>query len=686
MSAPAKIEPHPIKGGHKTPQFLWRYKGMALLLLFSLAGVFSYPFRLSQGFYAIYVIAAFFILAVFDLNFSFLVLLFLTQFFIGDFYRPYMFLIDILGLFFAIVWFIKTNIDRKKIEFPLWWIIIPYMLVMSLAIPLNLKEVVLDVKIWGGANFLKQIASAGTLSHAFWFRELGWELISFFLFLSVFNMLISRTGDERKIWYTLALTLIISAAAGLMLLYDWIPYEGQFLSINFADAKDNPGMLTSYGWSVTFFAEYFAAMFPFVLYLLFVQKGRLKKTVVFFFAVVTVFAVMKTYRRAAFVVLFLEIFFSGMFFVVIRLGGVKKNFFCGKEKIGRYFLWVIISILIFGTVVLFIGKQQNNMLSRVVTEFSLERLRKDPRLPTHELCLHMAKHEPVLGLGSGGYSQQFDRRDGKVFLRRYEKHVGYDRWLNDYQGSPHSTYLKVLAERGILGLIAFLWLAGGFLWIGLRVLRAEPLGEKKWFPAALSTSLLGMLVYAFFMDIFWVPGVRILFWVVLGMIAAIAYPMVPRIPFTKKKAIAFGIIFFVLLGYRLWRVKAEPVSDHYEAGFYRWKIPRKGKDRRPYRFTSPRALKVFTVKGDEIKFRVCSNKPDISKNPQILSIYFNGNPVKRVELKGKDWREVIISTGNWKGKRIFMDFRVDGTWVPYKYGMGKSRRPLGIIISKIRQG
>jgi len=211
------------------------------------------------------------------------------------------------------------------------------------------------------------------------------------------------------------------------------------------------------------------------------------------------------------------------------------------------------------------------------------------------------------------------------------------------------------------------------------------LTERKWFIAALLTSLSGMLVYAFLMDIFWVPGVRVLFWIVLGVIAAMSCHLIPGIPFTRKKAIVLGLVFFSLLGYRLWRVKAEPISDHYEAGFYRWEIPRRGKDRRPYRLTSGKALKVFTVRGNVIKFRVCSNKPDVAESPQILNVYLNGKHVKRVVLKSREWKEVVIPSKKWKGKKVFMDLQVSGTWIPFKYGRGKSRRELGVIISKIEQ-
>jgi len=194
-------------------------------------GVWKAP---GEPFFAGYVVVSFLVLAGMDLLLAFLALVFITQFFIGDFYRPYMYLLDILSLVFVIVWFMKTEIRGKRVTLPLWWLVVPYVLVVLLAIPLNLKEIVLDMKTWGIANFLREITGAGTLSHGFWLRELSWELMSFFLFLSVFNLFVSRTGDEEKIWYTLTVALITCAVAGVMLLYDWIPYEGQFLSINFA--------------------------------------------------------------------------------------------------------------------------------------------------------------------------------------------------------------------------------------------------------------------------------------------------------------------------------------------------------------------------------------------------------------------------------------------------------------------
>jgi len=311
-------------------------------------------------------------------------------------------------------------------------------------------------------------------------------------------------------------------------------------------------------------------------------------------------------------------------------------------------------------------------------KFSLlepSKITENHRFDFYRIGAKMFFHEPLLGFGSGGFSRNFFR---------YYKVEKFESYYAAY-ASAHSVYLKMFTERGILGLLAYLLLILSVLYFGFKQSQNE--GKiKKLFLISLSISLIGeMIIYGFVFDPFYLRVFELIFWIFLAFMVSTSKPIIPKIPFTKKKAVTLGIIFFVLLGYRLWRVKAEPISDHYEAGFYRWEMPRKGKDRQPYRLTSPRALKVLKIKGEELRFRVCSNKPDVAQNHQVLYVYLNGKLVKQVVLKNKKWQQVVIPTATLRGKKVFMDFRVAGAWVPYKYGRGKSRKELGVIISKIQQ-
>ncbi len=661
------------------PQLLWKHRGGVLLFLFAVAGALSYPFHLSQDFYAVYVIAAFFILAMADLDVSFLVFLFLTQFFIGDFYRPYLWILNILVFVLGLVWIFSSIRQKVIIHFPLWWLVMPSVLVLFLAFPLTLKEILLDFRVYGFSRFLELIAISRTIYREFWFKELYWCASSLLTYLMVSNWLKDKKDLLIKSGYVLAAALSVASVYGILHLYKLLPIEGRFLSINFSDQLGYTGMVTSFGWSVTFIAEYFAIVFPMVLFMVFVQKRIILKIFLSVFIGVSALAAFLTYRRAVFVVTGVEIVFF-LFLFYFQKERKKGNFFGKKWKELAFVFILAILMVVSGGVFL-----KKKVVERQITRISLRSFERDSRYMILNVCGKMLACEPVLGLGSGGYTQRFFDFGGNEYLRRWNKKFLGGRVLNKVQGSPHSTYLKMLSERGLLGFLSFLLLAGGFFYFGFKRLWTLN-GDEKYLLMAVMTGLGGLLVYGLVMDFFWLPATHVLFWVTLAFIVVLAEPVIPEFPFTKKKALGIGMIFLALLGYRLWRAKAEPISDHYEAGFYRWEIPRKGKDKRPYRLTSGHALKVFTVKGDSIRFRVCSNKPDIARNPQTLDIYLNGKQVKGVTLKNHAWKTVEIPSKALKGKKVFMDLQVGGTWVPYKYGRGRSKRELGVIIGRIRQG
>lgn len=652
----------------KAPQTLWEHRGVALLFLFTVIGVLHYPFHLLQNFYAAYVISAFFILAMADLDVSLLVFLFLTQFFIGDFYRPYLWILYILVFVLSAVWIIISASHKVSIYFPLWWLVMPFILALFLAFPLRLKEILLDLRIYGLAGFVGLTALSRTNYREFWFREFYWCMSSLLVYLMVANWLKDKKGILIKSGYVLGTALIFASIYGVLHVYKLLPIEGHFLSINFSDQSGRfNGMVTSFGWSVTFIAEYFAVVFPMVWFMFFSQRRIILKIFLYIFIGASALAALLTYRRAVFVVTGVEIvFFLFLFYSQKKCN--RMHFFGKKWK--EYALVFVLALLMIVTGGDFLKKKiVENQISRI----SLQAFEKEPRFMILKVCGKMWVYAPILGLGSGGFTR-----------RAFEFYGKYDKRLDLARGSPHSTYLKMLSERGLIGLLSFLFLVGGFFYFGFKRLGTLR-GDDKYFLMAVMTGLGGLLVYGLVMDFFWLPATHVLFWIYLAFIAVLAKDVIPKFHFTKKKALVVGMIFVALLGYRLWRVRAEPISDHYEAGFYRWVIPRKGKDKRPYRLTSGHALKVFVIKSDTIRFRVRSNKPGIDKNHQILSIYLNGKVVKRIEIKDKKWKEVIVPTKELKGKKAFMDFTVVGTWVPYKYGRGKSKKVLGVIISKISQ-
>ena len=204
----------------KTLSLLKNYKGLVILSALVLLGVALTPFHLPQNFYAWYVALGFFSLAVIDYSFAFLVFLFLTQAFLGESDKPYLFLIDLFVLSFLAV-FVKMYCTGKiKVNLKEWWIVLPFIVSIILAFPLCSKEVILDYKIWGAANFLKFIWVSRPIFREYWFKEVLWSFTAFGLYLVVSRVFKVRSLSYcKKVWFILIIALVNVSLFGLLLYF-----------------------------------------------------------------------------------------------------------------------------------------------------------------------------------------------------------------------------------------------------------------------------------------------------------------------------------------------------------------------------------------------------------------------------------------------------------------------------------
>jgi O-antigen ligase len=115
----------------------------------------------------------------------------------------------------------------------------------------------------------------------------------------------------------------------------------------------------------------------------------------------------------------------------------------------------------------------------------------ESRLTTYKLVLEAASKNPVFGIGLNNL------RD---FLRM-ESHFVEGRML----GTAHSSYLAILAELGIVGLIAYLSIMWSIYRAGLRIFRAEQGLKDKCWGAGVVAMLTAYLVPAFFTNIAYSP-------------------------------------------------------------------------------------------------------------------------------------------------------------------------------------
>lgn len=124
------------------------------------------------------------------------------------------------------------------------------------------------------------------------------------------------------------------------------------------------------------------------------------------------------------------------------------------------------------------------------------------RVLTWKSTLMMAADHLWLGIGPGAFKHAFPRYA-----------------IVGYVEAAHENYLQILAEQGVLGAAAFLWLMGAVLFTGLRAVRRAPsLGEK-----ALSIGALGavtvLLVHSLFDYDWYIGAIGLNFWLLAGLLA-----------------------------------------------------------------------------------------------------------------------------------------------------------------------
>jgi putative inorganic carbon (hco3(-)) transporter len=132
-------------------------------------------------------------------------------------------------------------------------------------------------------------------------------------------------------------------------------------------------------------------------------------------------------------------------------------------------------------------------------------LPKPVRVQLWSAAWAMFSDYPVLGVGADNFHVRF----------------------GDYSGVPesklgthaHSMYLESLADTGVVGLLALVWLLVTVLRLAIEGLLSEPDRDVWILRAALLASLVAWLVHGVLDDLqrFWPAGLA--FWIIVGLIA-----------------------------------------------------------------------------------------------------------------------------------------------------------------------
>jgi putative inorganic carbon (hco3(-)) transporter len=134
----------------------------------------------------------------------------------------------------------------------------------------------------------------------------------------------------------------------------------------------------------------------------------------------------------------------------------------------------------------------------------------------------MFKENPILGVGQGNYMVRY-----KEYVTKYpELDFGVDAY------SVHNSYLKIMAETGVLGIVSFLAI---YVYLLLGLLKGMFMKSNHHLTRLLSAALvLGGITFMLqnvTNNLFFIPQINVLFWLVVGLIINVIYS------YNEKKSI-----------------------------------------------------------------------------------------------------------------------------------------------------
>ncbi len=281
--------------------------------------------------------------------------------------------------------------------------------------------------------------------------------------------------------------------------------------------------------------------------------------------------------------------------------------------------------------------------------------------------LAMLAERPLLGRGLGGFLPA--RADRVVWL------------------TPHNQYLMIAAERGLVGLAAFAWLA----WVLARALagawrRGEPEGRR--LAGGLAVAFAGFAVYGLVQYLFFVRVLEWLCWILIAAAAVLAPVRTGRAERGMDRRLARNLAV-AILALVAWRwAMTEPLGtpSNRRFGFHLGERS----PSREFSWTENRAARRLAWRGEVLVLELANGHPRAAERPVEVTIRLDGRVAKRVVL-GDGWEEHRLELGRPARPSVVLGLAVRPVFRPFsdllRYPeLERSRdiRRLGVAVGRLR--
>ncbi|MFN7976862.1 MAG: O-antigen ligase family protein [Vicinamibacterales bacterium] len=263
-----------------------------------------------------------------------------------------------------------------------------------------------------------------------------------------------------------------------------------------------------------------------------------------------------------------------------------------------------------------------------------ERLRtitSGDRLPYWQAAARIWSRHPILG---GGHES---------FAYRYHRYFDAGGVFHDDgvrvpdAASAHSLYMQTLSGTGAVGLLVLLALLGVAALTGARARRAPGLDEDaRAVAVAAAGSLLGVALYGFAQEVFYIHALRLLTFLGVGLLAATAGRLVTW-PAGASRAVftALAAAAVAHAGYeRAWASPERLLAANVESGLYEQES---NAGHEPIRWTTEEAAVPIPAGVSHVEVDVRSAAP----LPQQVRMMACGHEA-RVDLTTSDWQRLSL--------------------------------------------
>ncbi len=304
------------------------------------------------------------------------------------------------------------------------------------------------------------------------------------------------------------------------------------------------------------------------------------------------------------------------------------------------------------------------------------------RLTLWTVALEMWRDAPLFGIGEGSFAWRFEDYAPAGTPRYTVVH-----------GDAHSTWLQILATRGLFGVAALLALLVA-MGATLRQGSNGP-GPAHGMLTGASLSLAGFLVYSVVQGMFYLQGIQVFFWFLVTTVAAVQ-PPVRGARGPSRSRLAVAALVLAAVGVQAWTAlprfaRARAVIDREPRGFYGLE---EGESGRAWRWSAGRegTLCVQPLE-PSLEVQLAAGDPRPEEYPRTVVLKVNGVDVDTFTLEGPGEvrRAVAVprapatpqapAFGECVGEHdVRLTVSVDRTWNPMDDGLGADPRTLGVRV------